>query len=79
LRDRDSCYGEVFSKRIEAMGITEVMTAARSPSQNPYVERVIGSIRRECLNHFIIFNDAICVVLASYRDYYHRTVRICRF
>ena len=74
LRDRDSSYGEVFSKRVEAMGITEVVTAARSPWQNPYVERVIGSIRRECLDHFIIFNERhLRRVLSSYENYYHRT------
>jgi putative transposase len=74
LRDRDASYGEVFSKRVEAMGITEVITAARSPWQNPYVERVIGSIRRECLDHFIIFNERhLHRVLSSYEHYYHRT------
>ena len=50
LRDRDSSYGAAFSKRVEAMGIMEVLTAPRSPWQNPYVERVIG-FRRECLDH----------------------------
>ena len=56
------------------MGITEVMTAARSPWQNPYVERVIGSIRRECLDHFIIFNERhLRRVLSSYASYYHQT------
>jgi hypothetical protein len=49
LRDRDASYGSVFSKRVEAMGVTEVVTAPRSPWQNAHVERVIGSIRRECL------------------------------
>ena len=57
LRDRDASYGAAFSKRIDAMGIAEVLTAPRSPWQNPYVERVIGSIRRECLDHLIIFNE----------------------
>ena len=76
LRDRDSSYGEVFSKRVGAMGITEVMTAARSPWQNPYVERIIGSSRRECLDHFIIFNERhLRRVLSSYEPYYHRTRR----
>jgi len=55
------------------MGIA-VLTAPRSPWQNPYVERVIGSIPRECLDHFIIFNERhLRRVLASYQDYYHRT------
>jgi transposase InsO family protein len=51
LRDRDASYGQHFRSRVEAMGITEVITAPRSPLQNAYVERVIGSIRRECLDH----------------------------
>jgi putative transposase len=50
LRDRDSIYGEVFCKRVKSLGIEEIKTAARSPWQSPYVERLIGSIRRECLN-----------------------------
>ncbi|MGO9605543.1 MAG: integrase core domain-containing protein [Candidatus Binataceae bacterium] len=74
LRDRDSSYGTAFSKRVDAMGITEVVTAPRSPWQNPYVERVIGSIRRECLDHLIIFNERhLRRVLSSYVDYYHHT------
>ena len=57
LRDRDASYGRYFHSRVEAMGITEVITAPRSPWQNAYVERVIGSIRRECLDHVVIFNE----------------------
>ena len=57
LRDRDASYGSEFCNRVEAMGITEVITAPRSPWQNAYVERVIGSIRRECLDHIVIFNE----------------------
>jgi transposase InsO family protein len=57
LRDRDASYGAEFCKLVETMGITEVITAPRSPWQNAYVERVIGSIRRECLNHIVIFNE----------------------
>jgi hypothetical protein len=60
LRDRDASYGSVFSKRVAAMGITEVVTAPRSPWQNPYVERVIGSIRRECLTTSSSLTNAIC-------------------
>src|ERR1700730_10547339 len=52
VRDRDASYGAYFRSRVEAMNITEVVTAPRSLSQNAYVERVIGSIRRECLDHF---------------------------
>ena len=56
------------------MGITEVITAPRSPWQNAYVERVIGSIRRECLDHIVIFNERhLRRVLSSYVDYYQRT------
>src|SRR5215472_12393712 len=74
LRDRDSSYGSEFSIRVDAMGITEVVIAPRSPWQNPYVERIIGSIRRECLDHFIVFNERhLRRVLSSYGDYYHRT------
>ena len=74
LRDRDASYGAAFSKRADAMGIMEVLTAPRSPWQNPYVERAIGSIRRECLDHLIIFNERhLRRVLSCYEDYYHRT------
>jgi transposase InsO family protein len=74
LRDRDASYGSDFRCRVEAMGITEVVTTPRSPWQNPYVERVIGSIRRECLDHIVIFNERhLRRVLTSYRDYYHRS------
>lgn len=56
------------------MDITEVVTAPRSPWQNPYVERVIGSIRRECLDHVVVINERhLRRVLLSYVDYYHRS------
>jgi len=58
LRDRDAIYGDEFARRVEGMGIREVLTAPRAPWQNPFAERVIGSIRRECLDHFLILNDA---------------------
>src|SRR5271155_331147 len=59
---------------VEAMGITEVITAPRSPWQNAYVERVIGSFRRECLDHIVIFNERhLRRVLSSYVDYYQGT------
>ena len=57
LRDRDKSYGLAFRHRLRAMGITEIVTAPRSPWQNPYAERLIGSIRRECLDHMIILNE----------------------
>ena len=74
LRDRDASYGSYFCNRVEAMGVTQVVTAPRSPWQNAYVERVIGSIRRECLDHIVIFNERhLRRVPTSYRDYYHRS------
>jgi len=57
LRDRDGSYGEPFPQTAEAMNIQQVLTAPRSPWQNAYVERLIGSIRRECLDHVLIFTE----------------------
>jgi transposase InsO family protein len=72
LRDRDKSYGPAFHHCVRAMGITEVVTAPRSPWQNPYAERLIGSIRRECLDHVIIFNERhLRRVLSSYLQYHH--------
>lgn len=72
LHDRDSIYGKRFQTRVKSLGIEEVITAPRSPWQNPYVERIIGSIRRECLNHVIIFDERhLLQVLKSYARYYH--------
>jgi putative transposase len=51
LRDRDRIYGDFFRERVRAMGIKEVLTAPRSPWQNPFAERLLGTIRRDCLNH----------------------------
>jgi putative transposase len=66
--------GSTFRNRVEAMGITEVVSAPRSPWQNAFVERVIGSIRRECLDHMVIFNERhLRRVLSSYVDYHQRT------
>ena len=71
-RDRDKSYGPAFRHRVRAMGITEVITAPRSPWQNPYVERLIGSIRRECLDHVIILSERhLRRVLSSYFRYHH--------
>ena len=58
LRDRDAIYGEEFVRRVARMGIREVRIAPRAPWQNPFVERVIGSIRRECLDHVLILSEA---------------------
>ena len=74
IRDRDRVYGIAFRSRIKAMGIEEVVTAPRSPWQSPYVERVIGSIRRECLDHVIVLNERhLRTILLSYIDYYQRS------
>ncbi len=74
IRDRDGVYGVDFRQRIKHMGIEEVVTAPRSPWQNPYVERLIGSIRRECLNHVIVLNEAhVRRILASYFAYSHES------
>src|SRR5215470_2339651 len=72
--DRDASYGRAFRDRVKAMGIEEVLTAPRSPWQNPFVERLIGSIRRECLDHIIIFNERhLRRVLSRYFQYHHWT------
>ncbi len=74
LRDRDSIYSECFRQRVQHIGIEEVVTAPRSPWQNPYVERLNGSIRHECLNHVIILNEAhLRRILSSYFAYYHES------
>jgi transposase InsO family protein len=74
LRDRDTSYGPIFRDRVRVLGIKEVVTAPRSPWQNPYVERLIGSIRRECLDHIIIFSEHhLRDVLSSYFQYHHQT------
>jgi putative transposase len=74
LRDRDTSYGLCFQNRVRAMGIEEVLTAPRSPWQNPCAERIIGSIRRECLDYVIIFNEThLRRVLSCYFRYYHKS------
>ncbi len=57
LRDRDRIYGRYFNRRVAGLGIRQVLTAPRSPWQSPYVERLVGSIRRECLDHVIVLNE----------------------
>ena len=72
LRDRDGTYGKLFQDRIERMGIEEVLIAPRAPWQNPYAERIIRSIRRDCLDHIIILNeDHLHRILSEYFTYYH--------
>jgi transposase InsO family protein len=67
---RDHAF-EAWAFAAKSMGIDEVLTAPRSPWQNPYGERLIGSIRRECLNHVVVFNEAgLYHILSRYVDYY---------
>ena len=74
LRDRDGAYGEKFREAASWLDIREVLTAPQSPWQNAYVERLIGSIRRECLDHVIILSEAgLRRMLRSYFDYYERS------
>jgi transposase InsO family protein len=72
LRDRDQVYGEQFQHRVKGMRIEEVLTAPHSPWQNPFAERLIGSIRRECLNHVLVLGEShLRRILATYFRYYH--------
>jgi putative transposase len=72
LRDRDGVYGDLFQQRVKHMDIEEVKIAPQSPWQNPYGERVIGSIRRDALDHMIVLNERhLRRVLHTYVDYYH--------
>jgi putative transposase len=74
LRDRDAIYGEAFTRCVATMEIRQVITAPRAPWQNPFVERVIGSIRRECLDHFLILSEAhLRRLLRAYVAYYNTT------
>ena len=73
LRDRDGIYGIQFQRKVQSMGIEEALTAPRSPWQNAFVERVIGSIRRDCLDHVIVLNERhLKRILNRYFVYYHR-------
>lgn len=73
-RDNGGNFGEAFKRQVEAMGIEELVSAPRSPWQNGYVERVIGSIRRECLDHLIVFGENhLREILTEYVDYYNRS------
>lgn len=73
LRDRDAVYGDWFQRRVANLGMDQVLAAPRSPWQNAYVERLIGSIQRECLDHVMILSDNhLRRLLASYFQYYHR-------
>jgi len=72
IRDRDSAFGPAYARRIRAMGIRDRPTAPRSPWQNGHVERLIGSMRRESLDHVIVFGEAhLRRVLKTYASYYN--------
>jgi transposase InsO family protein len=72
LRDRDAIYGAELRKRVQAMGIGQVLSAPRSPWQNPFVERLIGTLRRDCLDHVVALNEHhLRRIVARYLDYYH--------
>ena len=72
IRDRDKIYGAGFVRRVRAMGIEQVLTAPHSPWQNPYCERVIGTLRRDCLDHVIVVGENhLRRILRKYLEYYH--------
>ncbi len=73
LRDRDGIYGTLFQHRVKNLGVEEVLSAPRSPWQNPYVERVIGTLRRDLLDHVVVMNERhLRRLLRAYvTDYYH--------
>jgi transposase InsO family protein len=74
LRDRDRIFGDDFTKQVREMGIKPVLSAPRSPWQRAYVERVIGTLRRECLDHVMVFNEAsLYRHVKSFVTYYHHS------
>ncbi len=79
LRDRDAVYGDSFRETVHGIGICEVLTAPRSPWQSPYIERLVGSIRRECLDHIIVVSESsLRRILTSYLQYYLHSETTCR-
>ena len=74
LRDRDKIYGEDFRQRIQGLSLEEVLSATASPWQRAYVERLIGSVRRDCLDHVIVLGEGhLRKTLKSYLEYYHHS------
>src|SRR4029077_16159693 len=74
IRDRDRIYGAVVTRRLRAMGIRDKPIAPASPRQNGFAERLIGSVRRECLDHIIVLGEAhLRRILKSYARYYNET------
>jgi transposase InsO family protein len=73
IRDNDKIYGACFRSRVDGLGLEQKRTAFRSPWQNEFAERWIGSLRRDCLDHIIAVNERqLRRVLRSYVDYYHK-------
>jgi transposase InsO family protein len=74
VRDIDRAYGQAFQRRIRAMGIRDRPISPRSPWQNPYAERLIGSLRRECLDHVLIVGERhLRRILALYSSYFNES------
>jgi len=74
LRDRDRIFGDDFTRQVQGMGIRQVLSAPRAPWQRAYVERVIGTLRRECLDHVVVFNEgSLRRILRAYIRYYDET------
>lgn len=74
LRDRDAVYGRLFSRQLKRMGVKQVVTASKCPWHNNHIESLIGTIRRECLNHVIVLNERhLKRILSSYIEYYNET------
>jgi transposase InsO family protein len=73
IRDRDRAYGEVFIRRVRSMSIRDRPTSPRSPWQNAYAERLIGSIRRECLDHVVVFGERHLPHVLLSLNYYNET------
>jgi putative transposase len=74
LRDRDKIYGDAFHDRVSGMDTQQILTAPQRPWQSPFVERLIGSVRRDCLDHVVVFGERhLRKILAGYLAYYHRS------
>ena len=74
MRDRDACYGWEAARVVRSLGIEEVISAPRSPWQNPYVERLIGTLRRECTDHIIPLGEKhLLGALREYAAYYNES------
>jgi transposase InsO family protein len=74
VRDNDGAYGQTFTRRVRTMGIRDRPISPSSPWQNPYVERLIGTLRRDCLDHVLIFGERhLRRILTLYSLYYNET------